>query len=177
MNSKFENIWKDFSEDQSIGISTIEDCSFDDDNKVVLINSEKPAINFDKASEVLVKRLDIRQKPKSVDCLYLENEWLILTEFKNITKINKKIDDIKLKIHDSLLLLNFLYKFDEDDFRFTEIIIVQKGNAPVASNQKSSSHLKGLANSSCPPRLKFLQKGYRIKISSMYQDEYLKRIE
>jgi len=135
MKSKFENIWNELSE---IGeISTIKDCSFDDSSQACLIDSPKQAINFDKVSETLIKKkLNLKLKPKSVDCIY----------------------------------------FDERDFRSTEVVLVRKGNTPVASNQKSNNHLKKLADSSCPPRLKFLQMAYRIKISSMYQDEYSKRI-
>ena len=141
-----------------------------------LIDLAKPAIHFDKISDILVKeRLKIELKPKSIDCLYIDNGLLTLVEFKNTISINKKIDDIKMKIHDTLLLLNYLYHFDDSDFRLIEIVIVRK-KAPVASNQKSSRHLMKLAESSCPPRLKFLQKAYRIKISSMNQDEYSNRI-
>jgi len=173
MVHKFERIWNDFSE--ILEISTIKDCSFAGSSQTYLIDSSKQAIDFNKVSEALVReKLNIKLKPKTLDCIYLDAGLLVLVEFTN--SLNKQLDDIKLKIHDSLLLLNFLYNFDENDLRSIEIILVRKGNAAVASNQRSNNHLKNLADSSCPPSLKFLQKAYRIKISSMCQDEYLKRI-
>ena len=137
-----------------------------------LIDSDKEAIDFDLVSEALTKELKV-QKPKSVDCLYVEAEKLFLVEFKNQKKINK--DDIKLKIYDSLSLLNYFYKLDEGEI--IEMIIVRKGNAPTSTAVEISSYLNVLADSHCPTWLKFIEQTHRVKISMIYQDEYFKQLD
>ena len=155
-------------------VSTVKKCSYDESNKVYLIDSNKVAIDFDIVSEKLTSTLGV-SKPRSMDCLYVEDSELVLVEFKNKRRIEGKLkEDIKLKIYASLALLKYCYQLGKDEI--AEIIIVKKGGISVQTSVEIGLHFDKMANSSCPTWLKFIEKTHGIKISMMNQDDYLKRL-
>jgi len=110
-----------------------------------------------------------------MDCLYVEDDVLFLVEFKNVVKINKKIDDIKMKIHDTMSMMNYFYDFNDLDFELIKIVIVNKPSESSPTGM-FGKHMNQISKSSCPPRLIFLEKVYRIKISVMDSDEFLEKM-
>lgn len=177
MNSvmnKFNQIWDDLKNE--FPFSTMRECSFDDDNKVYLIDQdlEKVVFDFDDVSEIWAKKKLGCRKPKSVDALYTEANRLHLVEFKNQSKVDHR--DVKAKIHDTLSLLNYFYAFEQSDFEKIRITLVRKGEK---DSYKKVGHrrLNEKAGSSCPPSLEFLQTVYRINISKLTKDEFLQKLQ
>lgn len=86
--------------------TTLEQLSFDKDNKQYMTNSQKTAIDFDKVKDDYSTQ-NVINKPKSNDALYIaKNNIHYFIEFKN--RNYRKIDrfDIILKIYDSLFILS-----------------------------------------------------------------------
>lgn len=172
MDSKLNKIWEDFSKDYAFAKATIRDCSWDDAKDSYLLDSSKGAFDFDKISEEVSKNILRCKKPKSVDCLYIDNDNLFLVEFKNSTK--NKWDDIKMKVQDTILLLNYLYNFSNSEFKSIQVIIVTaKSDSPNRGNRR---HLDSRAQSSCPSRLLFLEKVYQVNISTVECDKYAESV-
>lgn len=176
MENKLTQIWEDL--ESEFDLSNIRECSFGgpEGKKIHLVDSNKVAFNFDKVTEVWAKeklKCHTQAIPKSVDCVYVEEDYLFLVEFKNTTKIDNS--DVKAKIHDSLSLLNYFYTFEQLDFQRIEVVLVRKEKEST-SKELMHKRLNQLSNSSCPPSLDFLQKVYRIKISKMTCHEFLQYI-
>ena len=178
MTSKFAQIWDDLKSE--FPYSTIKECSLDDSKKDVRTYLVEADINgdvfdFDEIKESWAKNKFECEDPKSLDCLYVKNETLYLVEFKNKVKIKKQeyLGDIKLKIHDSLSMLNYLYGFEKTDFQQIEVIIVSKASSEV----QFSKYMNKISGVSCPKALEFIQTIYRIKISKMTNDEFLQKIQ
>jgi len=177
--NKFDQIWDDLKSEFS---STIKECSFDEDNKVYLIDLdlEKVVVCFDDVAKNWAKdenKLDC-ETPKSMDCLYVKDKKLCLVEFKNKKHIKKReyLNGIKPKIHDTLSILNYYYGFEKSDFAGIEVMIVHK-EKEVSPKKESHNRLSKIADSSCPPSLEFLQKVYRIKISKITSVEFLENLQ
>ena len=174
---KIELIWRDLLNE--FGVSTIKACSLDkrnDGTEIFLSESLKKAVNFDDVARDKADKLLQVQTPKSVDCLYLENGKLSLVEFKNKKRIEgREKENIKLKFHDTLVLLNYLYEFDRSDYSKIELILVKKRKEKQVIDE-FERNMDLASKSSCPDWLKFIEKTYGIKISMMHQDEYSKRV-
>jgi len=176
VTNKFDQIWNDLKNEFS---STIKDCSFDDDNKVYLIDEDlrKVVVDFDEVAKYWAKNKLGCETPKSMDCLYVKEKKLHLVEFKNQKHIKKReyLDGIKPKIHDTLSILNYFYSFEQSDFERIEVTIVHKEkNTPKEVGRRN---LDKKADSSCPSALKFLQKVYQIKISKLTITEFIKSLQ
>ena len=174
MPSKFNQIWDDLKNE--FQFSTIKDCSFDTDNKVYLIDQdlEKAVFDFDHVTEEWAREKLGCRKPRSVDALYMESDNLHLVEFKNQVDIDH--NKVKAKIHDTLSLLNYFYKFKQSDFEKIKITLVRNGKK-VSPKGVGHRRLDKKSGSSCPPSLEFLQKVYRIKISKVTKDEFLQKLQ
>ena len=170
MKDKFSHIWGDLS--KRGGLSTITQCSYDDDNKVYLIKSEKEVIHFDEVSKELAKALQVN-KPSSVDALYIQDDMLYLVEFKNTR--NPKPDEVRVKVHDTLAILKLSNLITSADHQFIKVILVRKFKGTAIKERRR------LKNAGIPLRLKmgldFLKKVYpSIEFFDMSPDEYKKLI-
>lgn len=155
----------------------ISECSEDDSNKIALIDCEEPKMfHFDKISGQVMKEQYKCNETRSIDSIYFKDGRLFLIEFKNTKKI--KTDQIKMKFHDSMLILHDHFYFTKSDFRNTEFIIVSKKDTLSMKENEGRAgireHLNKLAKSSCPAKLLFLEKGYGIKVSHMSVEEVSK---
>ena len=170
MKDKLSRIWGDLS--KKWGLSTISQCSYDGDNNVYLIESEKEVINFDEVSKELAKELQVN-KPSSVDALYIQDDMLHLVEFKNTH--NPKPDEVRVKVHDTLAMLKLSNFITDDDYKLIKIILVRKFKATTIKN------IRRMKNAGVQLKLKmgldFLQKVYpSVEFFDMSPDEYKKLI-
>jgi len=172
MKDKFSRVWGDLVNNENVGLSNIRECSYDKDNDMYLIDSKKDTINFDKASEVLAKKLRVN-KPSSVDSLYVQDEMLYLVEFKNT--FDPKPDEIRVKVHDTLAILKLSEYITDSDYSFIKIIIVRK------RTRKVEEKIRGIKKAGKVPKAKmgldFLQLVYpRVEFFDMNPNEYKKFI-
>lgn len=87
--------------------STLKDTSYDEDNKVYMVDCELEVCSFDDVKEWYVKnRIPLaKPNPKSNDALFFDKEEGFFIEFKN-GKINNAVNfELNKKIYDSLLML------------------------------------------------------------------------
>lgn len=87
--------------------STLKDTSYDEDNKVYMVDCELEVCSFDDVKEWYVKnRIPLaKPNPKSNDALFFDKEEVFFIEFKN-GKINNAVNfELNKKIYDSLLML------------------------------------------------------------------------
>lgn len=80
----------------------LKDVSFDDTNKISMIESDERVIDFDAVKNDYIKSLKLTRTPKSNDALAQRNETFYFIEFKSG---HVKKHDIAKKIYDSLLIL------------------------------------------------------------------------
>lgn len=95
--------------------STLEETSFDKDNKAHMIHSQLQVCSFDKVKEWYVsERVPLaKPNPKSNDALYFGEEECFFIEFKN-GKISNEVNfEINKKIYDSLFILFDLEYIDK----------------------------------------------------------------
>jgi len=170
MKDKLSHLWGDLSE--KIGLSTITECSKDDDKKVHLVKSEKVVVDFDDASKALAKDLQV-DKPSSVDSLYVQGDFLYLVEFKNTIK--PKPDEVRVKVHDTLATLKLSGYITDADHQFIKVILVRKFKGTATKERRR------LENAGLKPKLKkgldFLQKVYPlVEFFDMSPDDYKESI-
>jgi hypothetical protein len=87
--------------------STLKDTSYDEDNKVYMVDCELEVCSFDDVKEWYVKnRIPlVKPNPKSNDALFFDKEEGFFIEFKN-GKINNAVNfELNKKIYNSLLML------------------------------------------------------------------------
>ena len=181
MEDKFSRIWGDLL--NRVGTSTIRECSYGGakGKEMHLVDSTRIVIEFDYVSEELAKELNV-EKPTSVDALYIQDGKLCLVEFKNTDKFDdsdkKKGKDyweeVKMKIHDTLVILQRFDYISWADFPLIQIIVVRKFNS------KDRTRVLEMQKAGKTPRLNmklnFLQKAYQTNIFDMNPDEYKKLI-
>lgn len=166
--SKIGEFWFSFSQNYTYAKRTIKECSYDDAKDEHLVSIEKEAFNFDIISEEIAKFYYQCKKPKSVDCIFQKDDTIYLVEFKNSG--NNKWDEIKLKVHDTMLLLDSVYDLSILDHKSMKVIVVTKNSEDP--RKRISNHLNRRAGSSCPSRLKFLKDAYKVDISTVMSDEF-----
>lgn len=96
--------------------STLKDTSYDEDNKVYMVDCSLEVCSFDDVKEWYVKnKIPLANpNPKSNDALLFEKGKSFFIEFKN-GKINNTVNfEINKKIYDSLLMLFDLGYVDEN---------------------------------------------------------------
>ena len=97
--------------------STLKDTSYDEDNKVYMVDCELEVCSFDDVKEWYVKnRIPLaKPNPKSNDALFFDKEEGFFIEFKN-GKINNAVNfELNKKIYDSLLMLFDLGYVDSNE--------------------------------------------------------------
>lgn len=97
--------------------STLKDTSYDEDNKVYMVDCELEVCSFDDVKEWYVKnRIPLaKPNPKSNDALFFDKEEVFFIEFKN-GKINNAVNfELNKKIYDSLLMLFDLGYVDSNE--------------------------------------------------------------
>lgn len=98
-------------------IKTIKDCSLDTSNgkKYYLVSQNEQVVDFDEIKRLFCNNfLQVTENAmKSVDCYFeLQNNHAYIVEFKN-RKISTKLEnDLKLKLKDTLLILNQNFQKD-----------------------------------------------------------------
>lgn len=166
--NKIGDFWHSLSHTYSSSKKTIKLCSYDDAKKEYLVTIEREAFDFDEISEEVAKFHYQCIKPRSVDCVFLKDQIIYLVEFKNSSK--NKWDDLKMKVHDTMLLLDSVYDFNISDHQSMKVIIVTKNCEDPRA--RMSHHMNKIAGSSCPSRLKFLKDAYNVDISTVMSDEF-----
>lgn len=166
--NKICDFWQSLSNNYSSSKKTIKHCSYDDAKNEYLVTIETEAFDFDEISEEVAKSHYQCKKPKSVDCIFLKDQIIHLVEFKNSG--NNKWEDIKMKVHDTMLLLDSVYDLNISDHQSMKVIVVTKKSEDPRT--RMSHHMNKLAGSSCPSKLKFLKDAYKVDISTVMSDEF-----
>ena len=73
-------------------------------NITYMVDSEQPAINFDKVKDCYAKLFESTQAPNSVDAILMIKDGLAFVEFKNGKLNNEEKRNINFKLRDSLLM-------------------------------------------------------------------------
>lgn len=76
----------------------------DQANITYMVDSEQPAINFDKVKDCYAKLFESTQAPSSVDAILMIKNGLAFVEFKNGKLNNEEKRNINFKLRDSLLM-------------------------------------------------------------------------
>jgi hypothetical protein len=86
---------------------SLRDTSYDSDEKTYMCVSTLPVFNFDKLKDwyVATCAMNVKQVPCSVDALWLDEDHIVLIEFKNGKIGPTENNEIIFKIYDSLLLI------------------------------------------------------------------------
>lgn len=129
-------------------VDSLKICSFDKENKRVLVNDEEELVNFDKVVKDYAHCLGINC-PNSADALFLDDgdNW-VLVEFKS-GSINPK--EILHKIYDSAIVLCEKNNSTAEWLRRSvKFILVCPKTEPKDKNKASMENLfeKGTRNSS-----------------------------
>lgn len=127
MSSKnFDKLPKELKECKS----TLKELSYDDKNKIYMIESNIEAIDFDKVKEIYVSNnlKNVNPNPKSNDALHFSEDgiWTFI-EFKNGVINNSVNFEINKKIYDSLSIL-FDINFDNSEIEFKNNISFTRKN-------------------------------------------------
>lgn len=154
-------------------LSTFNDCSFDSENQIsIVINETYQIYNFDQIKDILVSEfIDPKcRPPKSLDSLIFENEKMIFFEFKNTSLSTNVLNDIKMKIYESVFLMIKKYSLLPQDFNGTKIYLIYKGDERAPSTHKFTDGL-------CPNNLLFMQEALDIKILKYEASSFQRYLE
>lgn len=124
--------------------STLKICSWDDYNKVHMVENENKVINFDQVKEEYVKNLKKGpcELPCSNDALFKTDDKYYFIEFKNGIIDNKTNAQIKMKVYDSLLILSDIEKMSISDTRESVFYVLVFNDDNIDSNKISKQFNK-----------------------------------
>lgn len=110
--------------------STLKECSFDNDKNQYLTLLELECINFDKVKSNYAEKVNISEMCSVDAALYKDNK-LYFIEFKNQTSVKWK--EVRLKVHESILILKEELKLEDSELNDIEVITVTKNNTKQQS--------------------------------------------
>ncbi len=118
--------------------TTLKATSYDKNNDVYMVESQQPAVDFDKVKEDYIKNLKLSVTPKSNDALLWENNGRIFfVEFKNGDLRTERFS-LSKKIYDSVLIFTDLTNSSISDMRNSvEYVLVYNFNVNTKFIQKS----------------------------------------
>lgn len=139
MNKKIQDleIFKDY-------LSTFKECSYDNTNKINLVESEEISVDFDKFTIEYFKNIKIDRQPSNDSLYQSEDGTLYFIEFKNSdlnTLNSKKMKLISKIVHSFLILFGQELDFKIQDFKDSGEYIL------VYSKSKNNNGIKSITNS------------------------------
>lgn len=146
--------------DAEFNLSTFTECSLDTANNCSLVNNDTVKIyNFDDIKDSLVKKLSNPKSmpPDSLDSLFLEKNDLVFFEFKNTILNNKLLNEIRMKIYESIVLIGHQYSLDIEDIKGTKIYLIHKTDIDRPETHRYTNGL-------CPNILFFLEDALGVEI-------------
>lgn len=125
--------------------NTLKETSFDGDNKVYMSQLTLDVVNFDKVKDAYCDSLDkaCSARPHSNDALFIdiEQEKFLFIEFKNGELKGQRLQDVKLKISESLLIFNDIVNenisFDRKSVNY--VLVYNAENNAEFEKQRTSS--------------------------------------
>ncbi|MDR1136463.1 MAG: hypothetical protein LBL49_09890 [Clostridiales Family XIII bacterium] len=156
--------------------TTLREASKDKDNEEFMTESTIPVIDFDAVKKEYIKVLRASKSPKSSDALFSDEKECYFIEFKN-GNVNGKIQEIRLKMTESLLIFTDIMKtgisFTRENMNY---ILVYNGTKNISSKAKMTEHLFNNANKEFIPdgldHLKGFEKLYFKKVSILTKESF-----
>lgn len=138
-------VYEDIIENNSQAASTLKECSFDSANSVYLVEEAIECINFDVVKSTFARNTQISEM-SSVDAFFMKDNKYYLIEFKNQHSVKWK--DVRLKVHESLLILKNDLGINGNELYKIEVITVIKNNRKKqGALDQIRAHIKGNAKS------------------------------
>ncbi|MEB9828813.1 hypothetical protein P4K63_00605 [Bacillus cereus] len=138
--------------------SSFSNCSYDDNNDVVLINSEMGTFDFDEICSEIVGEMEGNCiTPTSLDSLFIQVNGISFIEFKNTLWGRIKKRDLRNKIYDSLALIISRYDLSKSDLSNVKIYLIHK-----TDEDKTPTHQ--FTNGTCPREFRYIQETSGVKI-------------
>lgn len=93
---------------------TLKETSLDDKNSYWMSSSDMPVVYFDAVKRDYCNRYGKSEEASaSVDAVFMHGESCCFVEFKHVDSLNgHQVNDIKRKLHDSLLIFLDMMKYD-----------------------------------------------------------------
>lgn len=136
---------------QGFSEKNMKECSYDDNNDFVLVDSDMSIYDFDEICEEIVEEMEDVQLPSSLDSLYVNiPDKIGFVEFKNSDWGKIKKHPLRNKIYDTIALIIAEYQLGKEDLKNVIIYLVHRADHTANPNHT-------WINGKCPPEYRFIQ--------------------